>query len=95
MGADITYTTNTVVLLKLLSMKKRIINLTVPSEWAGIPEAMHHSGMTKNSLYKLLRESGGQIENALVLGRRLINLKSLSAYLSKLSKQQATATEVV
>ena len=70
-------------------MKKRIINTTIPTEWAGIPEAMNLSGMTKNSLYKLLREADGEIENALVLGRRLINLKSLSAYLSRLSKEQA------
>jgi hypothetical protein len=52
---------------------------------------MNHSGMTKNSLYKLLRESDGEIETALVLGRRLINIKSLSSYLTKLSKEQAAA----
>jgi hypothetical protein len=52
---------------------------------------MAYSGMTKNSLYKLLKESAGQIENALVLGRRLISLRSLSAYLSKLSREQSAA----
>jgi hypothetical protein len=70
-------------------MRRRLINTTIPSEWVGVPEAMSFSGMTKNSLYRLLRESDGQIENALVLGRRLISLKSLSAYLSKLSREQA------
>lgn len=70
-------------------MKKRIINLTIPSEWVGLQEAMKYSGMTKNSLYKLLKEANGEIENALVLGRRLINIESLSDYLSKLSKEQA------
>jgi hypothetical protein len=70
-------------------MKRRIITTTVPVEWATVPEAMIHSGQTRCSLYKLLREAGGEIENALVIGRRLINLKSLSAYLSRLSKQQA------
>jgi predicted DNA-binding protein (UPF0251 family) len=70
-------------------MKKRIINLIIPPESVGLQEAMNHSGMTKNSLYKLLKEANGDIANALVLGRRLINLKSLSAYLSKLSKEQA------
>jgi hypothetical protein len=72
-------------------MRKRLINTTVPVEWTGVAEAMNHSGMTKNSLYKLLRESDGEIETALVLGRRLINIKSLSSYLTKLSKEQAAA----
>lgn len=37
----------------------------------------------------LAAETNGEIKNALVLGRRLINLKSLSEYLPKLSKEQA------
>jgi hypothetical protein len=72
-------------------MKKRHINTTIPAEWAGIPESMKYAGLTKNSLYKILSQADGEIENALVLGRRLINLKSLSSYLSKLSKEQAQA----
>jgi hypothetical protein len=70
-------------------MRKRIINTTIPSEWGVLQQAMTLSGMTKNSLYKLLKESDGEIENALVLGRRLINLRSLSAYLSRLSREQS------
>jgi hypothetical protein len=70
-------------------MKRRIITTTVPVEWGTVPEAMVHSSQTRCSLYKLLRESRGEIENALVIGRRLINLKSLSAYLSKLSREQS------
>jgi hypothetical protein len=50
---------------------------------------MTHSSPTRCSLYKLLRESGGEIENALVIGRRLINLRSLSACMSKLSREQS------
>ena len=75
-------------------MKRRIMTTTVPAEWAIIDQAIIHAGLTRNSLYKLLRESNGEIENALVLGRRLINLKSLSAYLSKLSRVQADANSV-
>jgi hypothetical protein len=70
-------------------MKKRLLNTTVPTDWACLQDAMNLSGMTRCSLYKLLKLANGEIENALVCGRRLINLKSLSTYLSKLSKDQA------
>ena len=70
-------------------MNKRLINTTVPTDWAPLQDAMNLSGMTRCSLYKLLKLANGEIENAKVCGRRLINLKSLGAYLSKLSKEQA------
>jgi len=70
-------------------MRKRIINTEVPAEWGGVEEALIHSRVSRTSLYRILEESHGQVENAMVCGRRLINLKSLSAYLSKLSKEQA------
>jgi hypothetical protein len=70
-------------------MRKRLINTTMPTDWACLQDAMNLSGMTRCSIYKLLRLANGEIENALVCGRRLINLKSLNAYLSKLSKEQA------
>jgi hypothetical protein len=69
-------------------MRKRIINTTIPAAWGGVQEAINHSGLSRASLYKLLMLADGEVENALVLGRRLINLKSLSAYLSKLSREQ-------
>jgi hypothetical protein len=69
-------------------MKKRIINTSIPAEWSGVEEARQQSSFSKASLYKLLKDSNGEIETALVFGRRLINLKSLSAYLSRLSKEQ-------
>jgi hypothetical protein len=72
-------------------MKKRIINTTIPTEWAGVEEAQRQSSLSRTSLYNLLKQADGEIENALVLGRRLINLRSLSAYLSMLSKEQAAA----
>jgi hypothetical protein len=75
-------------------MRKRIMTTTVPPEWAVLTDAMAHSGLTRCSLYKLLKESAGEIENAKVLGRRLINLKSLLAYLSKMSQEQATEANI-
>jgi hypothetical protein len=45
--------------------------------------------VSRTSIYRILEESHGEVEHAMVCGRRLINLKSLSAYLSRLSKQQA------
>jgi hypothetical protein len=73
-------------------MKKRIIRTTVPTDWACLEDAMNLSGMTRCSLYKLLKLAAGEIENAKVCGRRLVNLKSLGAYLSKLSKERAALT---
>jgi hypothetical protein len=70
-------------------MRKRTINTTILNEWAGVNEAMALSGLSRCSLQKLLTTTHGEVENALVLGRRLVNLKSLSAYLSKLSREQA------
>jgi len=70
-------------------MRKRIIRKTINSEWGGIQEATDKSSLSITSLYKLLDAAGGEIENALVCKRRLINLKSLSAYLSKMSRDQA------
>jgi len=49
---------------------------------------MERSSLSRTSVYRLLDEAKGEVENALVCGRRLINLKSLSAYLSKLSREQ-------
>jgi hypothetical protein len=72
-------------------MRKRIIRTTINSEWGGIREATDKSSLSITSIYKLLDAAGGEIENALVCGRRLINLKSLGAYLSKKSKEQAAA----
>jgi hypothetical protein len=74
-------------------MKKRLMNTTVPTDWAPLQDAMNLSGMTRCSLYKLLKLAAGEIENAKVCGRRLVNLKSLSKYLSKLSKEQAASVK--
>jgi hypothetical protein len=68
-------------------MKRRIINTTIPACWAGITEACSYSGLGRCSLYKII--ATGQVESAKVLGRRLVNLKSLSKYLSKIAKEQA------
>jgi hypothetical protein len=73
-------------------MRKRIINTTIPAAWGGVQEAINHSGLSRASLYKLLKLADGEVENAMVLGRRLINLKSLNSYLSKLSKEQTAVT---
>ena len=70
-------------------MRKRIINTEVPAIWGGLDEALNHSRLSRTSLYRLLKEADGEIEHAMVCGRRLINIASLSAYLSKLSKEQA------
>lgn len=72
-------------------MRKRIIRTTINTEWGGVEDAASKSSLGRSSLYRLLNEGKGEIENALVCGRRLINLKSLTAYLSKLSKEQAEA----
>jgi hypothetical protein len=68
-------------------MRARKINTTIPASWGGIQEAINSTGLSRASLYKLLKLS--EIEHAMVLGRRLINLRSLSAYLSKLSREQS------
>jgi predicted DNA-binding protein (UPF0251 family) len=72
-------------------MRKRIIRNTIHSEWGGVEEATDKSSLSRTSLYRLLDNAQGEIEHALVCGRRLINLKSLSAYLSKMSREQAAA----
>jgi hypothetical protein len=75
-------------------MRKRLIKTTVPTDWACLQDAMNLSGMTRGSIYKLLKLANGEIENAKVCGRRLVNLKSLSRYLSKLSREQAAANSI-
>jgi hypothetical protein len=69
-------------------MHKRKINTELPATWGGLDEALNHFRFSRTSLYKLLKEADGEIEHAMVCGRRLINLVTLSAYLSKLSREQ-------
>jgi hypothetical protein len=63
-------------------MRKRVINTAVPAEWGGLDEALNMTRVSRTSIYR-------------ILGRRLINLKSLGAYLSKMSKAQAQADKSV
>ena len=71
-------------------MRKRKINTEVPATWGGLDEALNHVRVSRTTLYRLLKESEGEIEHAMVCGRRLINIASLSGYISKLTKQQAS-----
>jgi hypothetical protein len=70
-------------------MRARKINTEIPAAWGGIQEAVNSTGLSRASLYKLLQLANGEVEHAMVLGRRLVNLKSLTDYLSRQSKQQA------
>src|SRR6202790_5371459 len=56
-------TCTTYVRLRII-MKKRRMNTTVPTDWAPLQDAMNLSGMTRCSLYKLLKLANGDIENA-------------------------------
>lgn len=68
-------------------MKKRIINTTVAVSWTGITEACTYSELGRCSLYKLI--AIGEVESAKILNRRLVNLKSLAKYMSRIAKEQA------